>query len=152
MSDDTRRVLDLLAQGKVTVDEADRLLSAIGAAPAPDAGAPNAGPADRPKPRYVRITIHKPAKDWAGLDWTARRGDKDVNIRVPIAIVKSGMRLGSLIPGLAGEQVAARLRQKGLDIDFSKLDGAAIESILKELSDTNIDIDSGRAQVRITCE
>jgi hypothetical protein len=143
MSDDTRRVLDLLAQGKVTVDEADRLLRAITAnePPRPEVDAPAA---DRKKPRWVRIAVHKPARDG--------HHEKDVNIRVPIAIVKGGMRLGALIPGMAGEQVSARLRERGLDIDFSKLDAAAIEEVLKELGDTNIEIDSGKAQVRITCE
>jgi hypothetical protein len=143
MSDETRRVLDLLAQGKVTVDEADQLLRAI-AAPPPDAAASTPNEGERPKPRYVRIAVHKPAKEG--------HRDKDVNIRVPIAIVKSGMRLGALIPGLAGEEFAAKMRERGLDVDFSKLDAAAIESVLKELGDTNIEIDSGKAQVRITCE
>ena len=46
------------------------------------------------------------------------------------------MRLGALIPGMAGEQVSARLRERGLDIDFSKLDAAAIEEVLKELGET----------------
>ena len=143
MSDDTRRVLDLLAQGKVTVDEADRLLRAM-AADEPRRQEAGAAAADRPKLRWVRIAVHKSAKDG--------HADKDVNIRVPIAIVRSGMRLGALIPGMAGEQVSARLRERGLDIDFSKLDAAAIEEMLKELGDTNIEIDSGRAHVRITCE
>jgi hypothetical protein len=145
MSDETRRVLDLVAQGKITVDEAQQLLGAINA-PAADVAASAAGTdeSERPKPRWLRIAIHKSAKEG--------RHDKDVNIRVPIAIVRSGMRLGALIPGLAGEQVAARMRERGLDIDFSKLDAAAIETILKELGDTNIEIDSGKAQVRITCE
>jgi hypothetical protein len=147
MSDDTRRILDLLAQGKVTVDEADQLMSAIGA-PSSQASAAEAPPApdapERPKPRWLRINVHQTAKEG--------KHDKDVNIRVPIAIVKTGMRLGALIPGLAGDQVAARMREKGLDVDFSKLDAATIETMLKELGDTNIEIDSGRAQVRITCE
>ena len=39
MSDDTRRVLDLLAQGKITVDEADRLLRAMAAPPRAEAAA-----------------------------------------------------------------------------------------------------------------
>ena len=37
-------------------------------------------------------------------------------------------------------------------MDFSKLDPAALESALKDLGEMNIDIDSGKAQVRITCE
>jgi hypothetical protein len=146
MSDDTRRILDLLAKGKVTVDEAEQLMQAIGAPPphAAPAAPPAPDAAERVQPRWVRINVHKAAREG--------KHDKDVNIRVPIAIVKSGMRLGALIPGLAGDQVAARMREKGLDVDFSKLDAATIEGMLKELGDTNIEIESGRAQVRITCE
>ena len=147
MCDDTRRVLDLVAQGKITVDEAQQLLSAIDAPAAKaEASAPAAAAeeSDKPKAQWLRIAIHKTGKDG--------HRDKDVNIRVPIAIVKSGLRLGALIPGLAGDQVAARMREKGLDVDFTKLDAAAIDSVLKSLDDTHIDIDDGRAQVRITCE
>jgi hypothetical protein len=143
MSDDTRRVLELLAQGKVTVDDADRLLRAV-TADEPRRKEADAPPADKPKARFVRIFVHQPARNG--------HADKDVNIRVPIAIVRSGMRLGALIPGMAGEQVSARLRERGLDIDFSKLDAAAIDEVLKELSETNIEIDADKAQVRITCE
>jgi hypothetical protein len=143
MSDETRRVLDLLAQGKISVDEADRLLRAMSGGAARGAGAAAAQP-DPAKRRWVRIAVHKPGH--------GGNHEKDVNIRVPIAIVKSGMRLGALIPGLAGEQVSARLRERGLDLDFSKLDAAAIDEVLNELGDTNIEIDSGKAQVRITCE
>ena len=60
MSDDTRRILDLVAQGKITVDEAQQLLSALNAPPAdPSASGPDA--AERPKPKWMRIAIHKAA-------------------------------------------------------------------------------------------
>jgi hypothetical protein len=145
MSEETRRVLDLLSQGKITVDEADQLLKAVAAAdaapaePAADAQ-PNAGGA----PKWIRINVHKPAND--------RRGDKDVNIRVPVAIVKGGMRLGALIAPFAGEKVASRMRERGFDLDLSKLDDAAIDAMLKDLGEMNIEVDNGKAQVRITCE
>jgi hypothetical protein len=145
MNDETRRVLDLLAQGKITVDEAGRLLTALGASgTAGPASAATADSARCPTPRFVRIAVHQGAKEG--------RRDKDVNIRVPIAIIRSGMRLGAMIPGLAGDQFTARMRERGLDVDFSKLDGPAIEAVLKELGDTNIEIEDGRSQVRITCE
>jgi len=105
MSEETRRVLDLLSQGKVTVEEADQLLRALGANAQGDAAASSpSAEAERPKPRFIRINVHKAAND--------RRGPEDVNIRVPIAIVRSGMRLGALIPGLAGEQVVARCARR----------------------------------------
>jgi len=144
MSDDTRRILDLLAQGKITVDEADQLLRAMSASSDAPPAAAAAAAEPSASPRYVRITVHKTAKD--------DRRDKDVNIRVPIAVVKSGMRLGALIPGFPGDAVSARLRERGIDVDFSKLDTAALEQVLKQLGDTNIEVDSGKAQVRISCE
>jgi len=164
MSDDTRRILDLLAQGRITVDDADRLLQAIGAdaagaragGTADGGGAPSTGDATRgdaatapagarPKPRFLRIAVHKPASPW--------RPDKDVTIRVPIALVKGGMKLGAIIPGLGGKPLEARLREQGLDVDLSSLDEAAIDRMLSQVGDAmDIDIDSGKAQVHISCE
>ena len=137
MSDDTRRILDLLAQGKISVDDAHRLIAAVNASYTPAAAADST-------PRYLRIAVHQPA--------AGERREKDMNIRVPIAIVRGGMRLGAMIPGFGGERLRARLRDKLVDIDLSKLDPAALEAMLKDLGEMNIDIDSGRAQVRITCE
>ncbi len=62
------------------------------------------------------------------------------------------MRLGAMIPGPAGDRLTERLREKGLDIDFRKLDPANLEAILKDLGELTIDVDQGKAQVRITCE
>jgi len=140
-NDDVRRILDLLAQGKISVDDAQRLIAALGSRP--DA-APAADGAAAAPPRYLKIAVHKPA--------TAHHGEKDVKIRVPMTIMRGGMRLGAIIPGFGGERLRARLREQGIDLDLSKLDPAAIEAMLKELGEMNIDIDSGKAQVRITCE
>jgi hypothetical protein len=148
MSDDTRRILDLLAQGKITVDEAQRLLAAIsdtaGSPTSPAAATAASGTEGSATPRYVRIAIHKPA--------TEQRPEKDVKIRVPMSVMRGGMRLGAIIPGLAGERMRARLREQAIDLDLTKLDPAAFETMLKDLGEMNIDIDSGKAQVRITCE
>src|SRR5262245_16009888 len=147
MSDDTRRILDLLAQGKITVDEAQRLIEALRSAgeraTATDPAASQSSGSDKDKPRYVKIAVHKPA--------SGHGGEKDVKIRVPISVMRGGMRLGAIIPGL-GERMKARLREQAVDLDLSKLDPAAFETMLKDLGEMNIDIDSGKAQVRITCE
>jgi hypothetical protein len=141
-TDDTRRILDLLAQGKITVDDADRLLKALGTRASTDAASD--AEADGPRPRWLRINVHKPAND--------HRREKDVNIRVPIAVVKGGMRLGALIAPLAGEHAARKMRERGFDLDLSKLDGPAFESLLKDMEELNIEVDNGKEQVRITCE
>jgi len=152
-ADDTRRILDLLAQGKTTVDEADRLLKALGAARA-QTDAPGADPGDRsqrPAPSWFRINIHRPANE--------HRPAKDVNIRVPVSVMKGGMRLGAIIATFAGEKAARQMRERGIDLDLakingdlSKLNGPEFEQLLKSLDDVSIDIDDGKSQVRITCE
>jgi len=136
---ESRRVLDLLAQGKITAEEAEQLLRAM-------RGSDRASPAAEPRtrPRFLRIAVHKTAG--------AHGGQKDVNIRVPLGIIRSGMRLGALIPAFASDQVTACLRDRGIDVDFSKLDDRAIESVIEQLGQADIDIDAGEAQVRITSE
>ena len=143
MSDDTRRVLDLLSQGKITVDQADQLLKAVASAQ-PSGEGPSASGAT-PRPRWLRINIQKQADDQHGEK-------KNVNVRVPISFVKGGMRLGALIAPFAGEKAIARLRERGYDIDLSRLDAEAIETWLKDVDDLNVHIDNGKEQVRITCE
>jgi hypothetical protein len=142
MSEDTKRVLELLASGKVTVDEADRLLRAIGAAPA-GASAEAPGQSEKPPARYLRIAVQKGAN--------ACGGEKQVNIRVPLSLVKGGMRLGAMIPGY-GEAINEQLRRHGVDLDLSKLSAANLEAALKDMGELAVDVDQGKAQVRITCE
>ena len=150
-TDETRRVLDLLAQGKITVDEADRLLKAL-SADRPDETAPENDSASRPAARWIRINISKPAND-------ANHKAKNVNIRVPIGIVKGGMRLGAIIGTFAGEKAARRMKAEGHDIDLAKIssdlsqmNGPEFDEFMKSLNDTNIEIDDGKATVRITAE
>jgi hypothetical protein len=143
MSDETRRVLDLLAQGKISVDEAHQLLKALGEHAQRPAGPSQADASGSPKPRFMRIHVHKPGRDG--------REPKDVNIRVPLAVVRGGMRLGTLIPGLH-ETMNARLRERGIDVDLSKIDPATLETMLAELGEVNIDVQPGGEQVRISYE
>jgi hypothetical protein len=151
-TDDTRRILDMLTQGKITVDEADRLIKAIGAQRPLEAGTADAPREGKAAVRWFRINIRKPPKDQG-------HQAKDVNIRVPIAVVKGGMRLGAIIATFAGEKAAQRMKDRGLDLDLttingdlSRMNGAEFETFMKSLDDMNIEIDDGKSHVRITAE
>ena len=142
MSDDIRRVLDLLAQGKITVEEAEQLLQALKEQPRTE-GAPKAEATSSATRRFIRIRVTKPG--------THGRDDKDVSIRVPMSVVRGGLRLGTMIPGFHAS-MNARLRERGVDIDLSKIDPATIESLLAEMGEFNIDVKPTGEQVRITYE
>ena len=151
-TDDTRRILDMLQEGKITVDEADRLIKALGADRPSETATADTTTDGREGIRWIRINIQKVAND-------AGHKAKNVNIRVPIAIVKGGMRLGAIIGTFAGEKAARRMKAQGLDIDLAKIsrdlsqmNGPEFDEFLRSLNETNIEIDDGKSQVRITAE
>jgi hypothetical protein len=131
---DTKRVLELLSQGKVTVDEAEQLLAAMKA---------SAGAAAQPSPRWVRITMHTDASNG--------RPEKNVNVRVPLALARSGLKLGAMVH-VFNPRLQEELRKQGVDVDFTKVDLAELSRALEDLGETTIDMDNGRAQVRVRCE
>ncbi len=129
----------MLSQGKVTVEEAEQLLRAIGARQE------DAAPVgERPSPRFLKVAVHKNHPD------DSRK--KDVEIRVPVSLIRAGMRLSSIIPRVAGDRVNERLRAQGIDVDLSKIDAATIDGILKDFGELTINVEGGRAQVNISCE
>ena len=142
---DSRRILDLLAQGKITVDEADQLLRAVDRPadppPSADAAADNL---HRAAAKWVRITIDEAGKEG--------RPPKQVNIRVPMALVRGGVKLGAMFPRVAADPLGKKLREQGIDVDLSKIDLSQIDTMLENLGETTIDVDEGRARVKITCE
>ena len=145
-TDDTKQILEMVAQGKITVDEADRLLKAL--ADTRDAVPGDDG--DGPRKRWLRINISKPANEH-------RPHPKEVNIRVPLGIVRGGMRLGAIVAAFAGGNAAQDMKRRGMDVDLSainsdlsKMHGPELDAFLNSLHD--IDIDDGKSRVRITSE
>ena len=133
MSENTRRVLELLSQGKVSVQEAEQLLQAVTSSEAADEKAA--------EPRYFRILVSKPARDGKKAE--------NVNIKVPMTVVRGGLRLGALFPGfLASKKVHLG---NGTEIDLSKVTYTDLEAMIKDIGEVTVDVD-GDAQVRIRTE
>jgi hypothetical protein len=134
MGENRRRILDMLAEGKITADEAERLFAALEREPAP---APRGE-----KPKYLRLVVDS-------LDHT---GPTKINIRVPMQLLRAGVRLTSLIPPEARDQLNDAMRRKGVDFDIGKLTPANLEELLEQLNDLQVDVDNERAKVRVFCE
>ena len=135
MSEETRQVLELLSQGKVSVLEAEQLLQAVKAAG-------GQGREDRKvEPRFFRILVNKPAREGKKAE--------AVNIRVPITVVRGGLRLGALFPGMLGKKKIQL--GNGSELDLSQVTYADLEAMIKDIGELTVDVD-GDAQVRIRCE
>ncbi len=142
MNPDRRSVLQLLADGKINADEAERLLSAL------DRNGPASAPASAPSiggngaPKYLRVTVDalehgKPTK---------------VNVRVPMALLRAGVRLTSLIPPAARDEVNRELAKNGVPFDIGQLKPENLDELISHLNDLTVDVDAAEAKVRVFCE
>jgi hypothetical protein len=75
-----------------------------------------------------------------------------VNVRVPMALLRAGVRLSTLIPPAAREQVNAELARHGAPFDIGALKPENLEALIAHLSDLTVDVDSHDAKVRVFCE
>ncbi len=159
MSQESKKVLEMLASGQITADDAEKLLEKLGASgPGPSTPGASEGasglegksapqrvgngriPArdDAPplgrKLRFLRVVVDSPDRD-------------QVDIRVPLQFVRAGMKLLGVIP----PQVSAKLAEKG--IDLAALRDLKGGELVDELQDLHVDVDSKNGEkVRIYCE
>lgn len=177
MSEERKRILNLLADGKISVDEAERLIGAVsvgqrlagaaateaccegagvdcctdesedccapgsdccqeagaGASAAAQEGQAASGKAATP-PKYLCVKVQD--------------GNDNVNVRVPIALLKAGMQLRSLMPEKARAQVDEKLAEHG--VHFT---GKNVDEVIAQLCQCQIDIKGKRGEtVQVCCQ
>ena len=145
MNDDRRAILQMLSEGKITTDEAERLLAALDGAARPfGVSGDTAIPANRPPPKYLRVAVD--------TDEPGDGGPTKVNIRVPMQLLRAGVRLSSLIPPLARDEVNAAMREHGIPFDINQLKPDNLEELIEQLGELTVDVDQEKTKVRIFCE
>jgi hypothetical protein len=133
MNEERKKILEMLSEGKITAEDAERLLDRI-----------EAGPTSS---RKVRAEPAEPCKiKWLLVQVDSDDGDK-VNVRVPINLIRTGIKLGAILPSGASERIQA----SGIDLnDLTKL---ADEELMEALADLQVDVNSEDGdKVRIYCE
>ncbi len=75
-----------------------------------------------------------------------------VNIRVPMQLLRAGVRLGALIPQPARDQVNAAMREHGVPFDVAQLKPENLEDLIEHLNDLTVDVDKETTKVRVYCE
>ncbi len=123
MAESRKKILEMLASKKISVDEASMLLEKLSAAPVEPAVECGERPEAARNLKYLRVVVD------------SADGDK-VNIRVPLSLIRTGIKLGSLIPKDAAEAMS----EKG--IDLSSLSGLDENELVKFLSELKVDVES----------
>ncbi len=155
MNENRRQVLEMLAAGKISADEAERLLSAL-ETDSPRAAAEFAGKTAgangatvKTRARYLRVLVE------ADQEMTGMKGPTTVNVRVPMQLLRAGVRLASLIPAQAHEQLDEALNRHGIPLTLSQIKPENLEELIDHLEDLTVDVDGkegNTTKVRVFCE
>jgi hypothetical protein len=140
MSSETQKVLEMVAAGKISPADADRLLEKLShsSATAEPSAAPEPQPGKAGK-KFLRIMVDKPGRD-------------AINIRVPLSFLRSGMAW-TVLPKAIRERLEERDINLGRFVSLRELgsmDAEQLEAVLEQL---NLDIEKGDGnKVRIFAE
>lgn len=168
MSEERKQVLAMLAEGKITPDEAERLLDKLGESDANRGhGRRHHGRGHRHR-RLKRLNIGSsalpdgdavdtedgpdesenptPAPKYLRVELRSKDRDQ-VSVRVPLRLIRTGVKLTTLLP----TETNAKLADKG--IDLSKLGTLEGEELIDALRELKVDVDSADGDtVRVFCE
>ncbi|MEV6522306.1 hypothetical protein AB0M43_10220 [Longispora sp. NPDC051575] len=134
MSEERMQVLRMVASGQITAEEGEQLLAVLGhdSATAAIGSAPPVAPG---KARYLRVVVAE------GDDETGKHATR-VNLRVPVQLLRAGMKLGTMLPDRAKDTVNDVLRQKGAAFDVSTLKTEDLDLLLEHLDDVTVDVEN----------
>lgn len=138
MSDEKSRLLQMVRDGKISVEEGVELLGALD-------DTENRGPNPEKKPgdRFLRVRVDS--------------AEVRVNVNIPLNLLKVASHLGNMIAGFIPDE--ARREMAGRGLDFSRIDFKELLSLIEQgladgkLVDVDIeDPEKGRVRVEVYVE
>jgi hypothetical protein len=135
MNAERKKVLEMLADGKISADDAEQLLETLENRTVEASSATAFAETGLPKYLFVKV------------DSTS--GDK-VNIRVPMKLIQAGIKLKSLLPQDAQDKINAKLGEKGINLDDFNTEN--LKDLLDALTELEVNVDDKKGdKVRIYC-
>jgi hypothetical protein len=166
MSEERKKVLAMLAEGKITADEAERLLQKLADGDTEGRGHRHQGRRRHRRFKHLRFgaaalpeddtedarDTDKGTESPTGVPKYLRvevhsSDDDHVSVRVPFRLIRTGIKLTTMLPA----ETNAKLAAKGIDLsELGKLEGEELAEALRELKVDANTADGGT--VRVFCE
>jgi hypothetical protein len=147
MNEHRRQILQMLAEGKISAEEAERLLAAL-ETPSAGRATQSANAGDTP-PKFLRVQVDSE-------DNNGHEGPTKVNVRVPMQLLRAGVKLAYLIPSAALQKANVAMREQGIPVDLTQIKPENIEELVEQLRDLSVDVDQkdsrNKVKVRVFCE
>jgi hypothetical protein len=126
----------MLSKGKITPEEAESLLRAI---EKPDTETPT-GSVKEKIPKFLKVQV-------------ISASDDNVDVRVPLSLIRAGIQLTNLIPPAAMERISESLEKHGMSVDLTNLKKEDIEALIDGLSEMVVNVESKDGdKVYVYCE
>ena len=132
MSTALRKILDLLAQNKVTSEEADTLIANVEAQES-NTNKVAANESSSQTPRYLHMKV---------VSQKAKNGNATkVDLRIPLNLLRAGVSLAYFIPQDLERTFARNAENERIKTLFGKVGSKDIDVLLAELEGTTITVD-----------
>jgi len=142
MNENRRKILEMLSANQITADEAERLINAVEMESPSSAVATATEPRPKSRPKYMRVLVED----------TGTGKNPTVNVRVPMQLLRAGVKLAHLIPAQARDQVNDALHEKGMAFDLSNIKPENLEEIVDQLDEFTVDVVDKDVKVKVFCE
>src|SRR5215472_665593 len=140
MNEQRKDILTMLAEGKITAEEAEQLIAALERDQPAVAASSDARP--KSKAKYLRLEV----------DTTDDGEPTRVNARVPLQLLRAGVRLAALIPPQALARANVELDKSGVPFDLTQLKPEQLEALVDHLDEVTLEVDQPETKVRVFCE
>src|SRR5271155_5603196 len=98
MSENRRQVLEMLSAGKITAEEAERLIAALEKEPQSTSSSGEGEARAKARPKFMRVIVEDDKEEIDGKS-------TKVNIRIPLQLLRAGVKLASIIPTSAKRKI-----------------------------------------------
>ena len=133
--DNKAKILAMLAEGKIDVTEAEKLLNAVDA-----------------KERWSKKDFPTSQQFFNILVDSKKEGGTRVKIKVPFRLIRAGMKFVKLIPEQSRNKIQGAMRDKGIDFDLNDIN-TLNDDLLEALQTLEVSVDDSETSesVRIFC-
>ena len=139
MTDNQKRILELLEEKKITAGEAYRLLNAVETGSGGMGSTSTGESVQKLVPKYLRVTVTP------GENADAKHADR-VNVRVPMSLIRAGIKLTALIPAQARDKIDEAFKEKGIDFDIRNIKKEDLDELVNALADMEVDVETGHGE------
>ncbi len=134
MSEDKIKILEMLSSGKISVEEAIKLIDVAEEKQTPNLSAFAS--------KFLYVTVEPKETE---------EGKKigKVFVKVPFALIKAGFNIAGLIPKAAQEQINEGLKDQGMNFDFSDFKPENIQDLMTALELLTVEVDNADSYIKV---